>query len=181
MRVARIRSFRETQLREGAFEARARGLQPVALERIVGSVSRWRDFDQRFRPRRDLPRERLVRVRLAVREGRPLPPVELYQVREEFFVLDGHHRVAAARERGYRTIEARVTELLPAFLARVRRSFQALTDLPEAIELTGEEQYAALLDRIRGHQGLLADAGRVVSLAEAAADWQRSGGAYSSG
>lgn len=168
-----IRSFKEAQLRERAFEPRDRGLQAVPLKRIVGSVSRYRDFDARFRLKRHLPRERLAFIRGRMGAGRPLPPVELYQIKGEYFVMDGHHRIAVARERGFRTIEARVIELLPSPLHRERLAFQAQAALPREIELTEEGQYAVLLDQIRGHQGFLAEEGRAASLAEAAADWHR--------
>ena len=59
----RARSFKEAQAREGAFAARDLGIQTVSLERIVGSVSRYRDFDARFRPKKNLPRERLQFIR----------------------------------------------------------------------------------------------------------------------
>ena len=45
------------------------------------------------------------------REG-ALPPVRLYQIRDDYFVLDGNHRVAAAKELGWTEIQAKVVELL---------------------------------------------------------------------
>ena len=175
----RVRSFREAQAREGAFEARDRGLQPVPLQRIVGSVSRYRDFDARFRLKKHLPRERLQFIRGAMREGRPLPPVELYQIKDEYFVMDGHHRIAVAKEHGFRELDARVIEFLPSrrspenILYREKLGFQAQATLSEVIELTEEGQYAVLLDQIRGHQGFLAEEGRALDLAQAAEDWHR--------
>ena len=38
------------------------------------------------------------------------PPIEVYQVGEIYFVVDGNHRVSVSRQRGYETIEAYVTE-----------------------------------------------------------------------
>jgi DNA-binding Lrp family transcriptional regulator len=175
----RARSFKEAQAREGAFTARDRGIQTVSLERIVGSVSRYRDFDTRFRLKKNLPRERLQFIRGAMREGRPLPPVELYRIKDEYFVMDGNHRIAVAKERGFRELDARVIEFLPArdtpenLLYREKRAFQEQTGLAQSIELTEEGQYAVLLDQVRGHQGYLAGEGQAVSLAEAAADWHR--------
>ncbi len=57
------------------------------------------------------PRERWKRVDRAVRDGKSLPPVELYKLGEEYFVVDGNHRVSVARHRGMPAIEALVTEI----------------------------------------------------------------------
>jgi hypothetical protein len=169
-----IASFKEAQQREGAFEARDCGLQSVPLARIAGSVSRYRDFDARFRLKPHLPRERLAFIRKAMREGRPLPPVELYRIKDDYYVMDGNHRIAVAKENGFREIDARVIEFLPsALLYDEKRAFQEQTGLDAGIELTEAGQYAVLLDQIRGHRGFLAEQGREASLRDAAADWRR--------
>jgi hypothetical protein len=45
---------------------------------------------------------------------RPLPPVELNRLGEVYYVVDGHHRVAAVRSLGQLEIDAVVTEYVPA-------------------------------------------------------------------
>jgi ParB-like chromosome segregation protein Spo0J len=45
--------------------------------------------------------------------GRGLPPVELYKLGATYYVLDGHHRVAAARLNGQLEIDAYVAEYVP--------------------------------------------------------------------
>jgi hypothetical protein len=176
-----VKSFREAQVREAAYESRDRGMQTVPLKRIVGSVSRYKDFDTRFRLKEHLPQERLRFIRKAMQEGRPLVPVELYQVKDEYFVVDGNHRISVAKELGYRELEAHVVELLPSpetpenTLYREKRSFQEQTGLAEAIELTELGQYGVLFDQIRGHQGFLGEEeGAPVPLPRAAEDWRRS-------
>jgi len=42
--------------------------------------------------------------------GLALPPVELIQVGEVYFVVDGHHRISAARALKYTHVDAVVTE-----------------------------------------------------------------------
>ena len=54
-------------------------------------------------------RKRWVRVDAAMQVGKT-PPIEVYQVGESYFVLDGNHRVSIARQRGLGTIEAYVCE-----------------------------------------------------------------------
>ncbi len=54
-----IKSFKDQQIKEAAFEARDRGIRTVPLSRIVGSVGRYQDFDSRFRFKHNMPSERL--------------------------------------------------------------------------------------------------------------------------
>lgn len=42
-----------------------------------------------------------------------LPPVDLYKIKDKYYVVDGNHRVAAAKEIGQIYIDAYVTEFLP--------------------------------------------------------------------
>jgi ParB-like chromosome segregation protein Spo0J len=49
---------------------------------------------------------------MALREGRELPPIEVYRLHGHYYVSDGHHRVAAARALGEESIAAYVTEIL---------------------------------------------------------------------
>ncbi|MCU0596182.1 MAG: hypothetical protein MUC98_12080, partial [Desulfobacterota bacterium] len=43
-------------------------------------------------------------------EGKPLPPVRLYQIKNEYYVLDGNHRIAVAKEFGTSEMDAQVIE-----------------------------------------------------------------------
>ncbi|GAA4549243.1 chromosome partitioning protein ParB [Amycolatopsis samaneae] len=85
------------------------GLRVIALDSIVGSVDRGRDFDRRFRPTSGRVRERWERLALAARRGEEIPPIEVYRVGELHFIIDGHHRVSVAHAHGLSTIEAQVT------------------------------------------------------------------------
>ncbi|MCV2395151.1 ParB/RepB/Spo0J family partition protein [Actinotalea sp. M2MS4P-6] len=79
----------------------------IPLSAVVGSVARSTDFDDRFRPLR--PRsDRWRRVRGMFRDGGFPPPIEVVRLGEVYFVVDGHHRVAAARELGWTTLPAHV-------------------------------------------------------------------------
>lgn len=90
---------------------RSTGIQQVALDQIVGSTGRYREFDLRFRPRRVLDNGRLRRILQTYQNKIKLPPVLLYKVGTAYFVEDGNHRVAAARAHGQTTITAHVIEL----------------------------------------------------------------------
>lgn len=88
-----------------------RGLQLVPLDRIVGSEGRRGDFDRRFAPRSATTSTRWERIERARRREYGLPPVELIQIGEVYFVRDGHHRISVARHAGQQEIEAHVVEL----------------------------------------------------------------------
>jgi hypothetical protein len=88
------------------------GLQTIALESIVGTVSRRSgEFDRQFRPRTRRLQGRWQRIAAARRRGEAMPPIDVYRVGELHFVQDGHHRVSIARAFGDTTIEARVREV----------------------------------------------------------------------
>ena len=84
----------------------------IPLAKIVGSVDGAAGlFDRDFRPVSDRARVRLGRVLVAMRQGKPLPPIDVWAWRGEYYVLDGHHRVAAARALGHDSISANVIEV----------------------------------------------------------------------
>lgn len=87
-----------------------RGVQTVPIAQILGSVDRYRDFDRAFLPRLDFMAERWQKVSRAWYQDISLPPILLYKVGDVYFVVDGHHRVSVARERGQADIDAEVRE-----------------------------------------------------------------------
>jgi hypothetical protein len=112
------------------------GLQVIQIDRIVGSVGRYHDFNRAFLPEQEYLKQRWRQVYEAAHSMAGFPPIEVYQVGEAYFVRDGHHRVSVLKELGATTVEAYVTVLetpvpLPA----------DVTD--EELELKGE--YAAFL------------------------------------
>lgn len=87
------------------------GTKLIPLDAIVGSVDKVRDFDRRFRPTSARSRQRWERLSRASRTGQEIPPIDVYQVGDYYFVRDGHHRVSVARSLGLDVIEARVTAI----------------------------------------------------------------------
>jgi hypothetical protein len=84
------------------------GQMTVPIKQIIGSENRVYDFDAHFNPRREHIAERWIGVAKARLTGVPLPPVDLVQVGEGYYVRDGHHRVSVARALGEVYIEANV-------------------------------------------------------------------------
>jgi hypothetical protein len=57
--------------------------------------------------------QRWKRIDRAFQRGEDLPPVELYEIGDSYFVVDGHHRVSVARYHEVPTVEAAVAEFHP--------------------------------------------------------------------
>jgi hypothetical protein len=182
-------SFDDVRKRLHTGAQRDAGFQEVPVDKIVGSVSRYRDFDRAFLPRNVWNRGKWESVDRAQLSGIVLPPVELYRIGDTYFVKDGNQRVSVARETGQRVIDARVIELdSPApvssaehILALIRDEdavrFHEATGIgrlrPDArIELTLPGQYEKLLEHIDAHRWFLGlEQKREVPYAEAVASW----------
>jgi hypothetical protein len=85
----------------------------VPIDHIVGSVEPTKCFDRHFRPTSQLPRTRFERLAADIYRGRGMEPVDLYQCGDQYYVLDGHHRIAVARALGQRWVLANITKVRP--------------------------------------------------------------------
>lgn len=83
----------------------------VPVEQIVGTVARSHDFDAEFRLRNPALRDRWEHVARTFGQDREVPAVRLVQLGEIYFVVDGHHRVSVARQRGQHVIPAEVQRI----------------------------------------------------------------------
>lgn len=150
--VVQSMSFDEVVTALGRRGEHYAGTRVIPLDAIVGSVDKVKDFDRRFRPTSTRSRERWERLALASRKGEEIPPIEVYQVGDYYFVRDGHHRVSVARSLGVKLIEARVT-VVDTLLAPV--DVEARRDLElkhwrrvmlERVPFTGEARAAVAVD-----------------------------------
>ena len=114
------------------------GMRTIPINRIVGSVDRAVDFDRVFRPRKrgDL-KQRINALRVAFAD-KPLPPISVYEASDLYFVSDGHHRVALAREDGAEFIDAEVTAL---------KLSHAITPEVDVLQLVHTEQNRQFMER----------------------------------
>ncbi len=164
-RSAALLPFDEVQRILRAHQQVDRGTQMIPLDRIVGSVGRYRDFTRAFLPRAGSSRQRWVNIHAAMDRLEVLPPIEVYQVGEVYFVKDGNHRVSVARASGLKEIEAYVTEIpLPEGI-----SVTASTDLEDLIQQVEYREFLqqTKLDEIRpGADVRLTESGRYSSLKE---------------
>jgi len=164
-------------------------LKEVPLDAIVGSVGRYSDFTRSFLPRHDSNQERWARVQLAVNDPQGVPPIEVYEVGDVYFVRDGHHRVSVARQLGSTHMQAYVTRvktrvpLTPGvrvpdlWLKAEYADFFERTNLDELrpganLEMTEAGQYGKLEEHIAVHRYFMGlDQKRDVSWEEAVAHW----------
>ena len=107
----RVLSFEEARSALTRWSQAYRGMRTVEVEKIVGSVGRWRDFDSSFLPVKVSTSDRWSRVDRAYHQGVELPAVSLYKIDETYFVRDGNHRVSVARYHGAAAIDAEVVEI----------------------------------------------------------------------
>jgi hypothetical protein len=165
------------------------GYMQVPIDKIVGSMGRYHDFDRAFLPTQVRTKDRWVSIDKAHYAQVDLPPVELYKLGEIYFVKDGNHRISVARERGQVFIDAYVTQieisvrltpdlrmdelamkkeyavfLMHTGLERIRPDANLETTLPGT--------YERLLEHIAVHRWYLGEQRHSeVSLEDAAAHW----------
>src|SRR5262245_22112045 len=170
------------------FNRRYAGIQGIPLDRIVGTDSRIGDFDREFLPQRAELGDRWRRVESAFAHSE-LAPIVVNQLGDAYFVVDGHHRVAVARQLGRETIDAEVTELRALWHLKadagldelihaeqhrifMQESGLALVHPNACIAFTQPQGYAQLLENLQAHgYRLMLSHGSALKPSEIAADW----------
>ena len=104
-------AFEEVRQKLKAQVSSKKILKEIPISAIVGSVNRYQDFLRDFLPRGNIDMERWSNIDLANQGMKGLPPIEVYQIDEVYFVIDGNHRVSVAKQLGATEIEAYVTEV----------------------------------------------------------------------
>jgi len=164
-------------------------LKEIPINAIIGSVNRYQDFSRDFLPGQNIDEQRWANVELANYGSLGLPPIEVYQIDEVFFVSDGNHRVSVAKQIGSAQIQAYVTEVhtrVP-LTADVRpedlilkseyTDFLEHTNLDQArpgadLSVTVPGQYEVIEEHITVHRYFMGiEQQREIPNSEAAADW----------
>jgi nucleotide-binding universal stress UspA family protein len=109
-RSTRLLSYEEVAQKLKLAERSERGIRQIPVRAIVGSVGRYNDFTRTFLPRQQKDQARWVGVKASMSKL-DLLPIEVYQVGEVYFVLDGNHRVSIAQQQGIEYLDAYVTEM----------------------------------------------------------------------
>ncbi len=108
-----LKSFEAARRHVGALNRLPPRATTIDMHRIVGSVDgvKAQMLGADFLPRAGRTRAPRYRsVLAAMRQERPLPAIEVYGLGGDYYVLDGHHRVAAARTLGCIYLDAVVHE-----------------------------------------------------------------------
>jgi len=141
------------------------GIKTVKIKDIVGSIDRYHDFDRFFLPKKAHLQRRWAKIHNLMLKDIILPPVQLYKIGGAYFVLDGNHRVSAAKKIGAEYIDAEVTEFITdvkitpdmdprqIFILAEREKFLNLTGLKKSrpdikTRITEPGQYDLLLGQI---------------------------------
>jgi hypothetical protein len=189
-RSVRLMSFDEIRTRLHLSDESYKGLRNIELDKIVGSVGRYRDFTSNFMPRRGKMQERWSRIYAQANSMQGLPPIEVYKVGDVYFVRDGNHRVSVAHQLNMKTIEAHVTELRSPICLKPGISREELDEATayaqflsetrlsnirphhQSLQLSEPDRYGELLEYIHQHHDILQQIeGREVPLRDAAAHW----------
>lgn len=104
-------SYDEVRQKLHAVESSISKLEVIPLTSIIGSVGRYNDFNRMFQPLKNSTQSRWIGVKTAIDSMKGVPPIEVYRIGEAYFVKDGNHRVSVARELGFDSIEAYVTDV----------------------------------------------------------------------
>ena len=137
---ASLMCYEDVREKLKARTAQGKVLKEIPLDAIVGSVGRCSDFTRSFLPLQSGDQHRWAQVEIAVTDLAGLPPVEVYQIGQVYFVIDGHHRVSVARRYGARHVQAYVTEV---------RSRVPLTPDTQPDDLIVKAEYAGFLEHTR--------------------------------
>ncbi|HYP47063.1 MAG TPA: hypothetical protein VEQ61_00355, partial [Thermoleophilaceae bacterium] len=167
------------------------GIQMIPVDKVVGSVGRYRDFTRSFLPRNSELSARWQRLDVALNTLESWPPIEVYKIGDRYIVRDGNHRVSVARANELPEIEAHVIEIKPPapldlerpltpqllayererFFDRLGPNFEEVCPGVE-LEVTELGGYDTLHEHIQVHRWYMGEArGREVTFEEALQNW----------
>ena len=172
-----LKSFSEIQKEENAYNSVNLGIKEVPLDKIVGSVEKYADFDKNFVPKNNVVKQRWINIYIGYTSDSMLPTVILYKIKDNYYVYDGNHRVSVAKFLNFATIEAQVEEFLPTkdtkdkVIYREHMIFEKETGLSD-ISLSEPIKYKYLKEEIENYKNLLNKRkNENLDLKEAAKNW----------
>ncbi|MDO5088520.1 MAG: hypothetical protein Q4D53_01930 [Leptotrichiaceae bacterium] len=155
-----LKSFAEVQKKENAYNSVYIGVKEVPLEKIVGSVEKYTDFDKNFVPVKDIIKQRWMSIYIGYVNESMLPPVTLYKIKDSYYVYDGNHRISVAKFMNFVSIEAEVEEFLPSrddtdeIIYRESMLFEKETGIENVI-LTNPSKYKYLRNEIGNYMNFI--------------------------
>jgi len=174
------RSYQEDAARLKVISQRDLGLHAITVNRIVGSAGKPEQLDRDFKPLiGGWSTQRFQALAQAMKNGTQFQPISVYKLHDLYYVIDGHNRVAAAKEAGQIWIDAYVAEVLPAaegeenLLYYERKHFEEQTGLTR-IHFSVLGRYPRLRELVQAYTGTASvQLDRVLSLLEGASLWYR--------
>lgn len=187
-RPGSLLTLEEVQSTLRSYQQSYLGVRSIPVESIIGSVSRSQDFDDAFLPRSAAIQKRWQGVERYFAD-RPFPPISVYRIGDAYFVSDGHHRVAIAKQKDIEFIDAEIIEVHTPYAVTPDTDVAELVHLgqqrlfmeesglsivrPTAdFRFTRPESYRELLDNVKVHGWDMAvERERYVPKEEIALDW----------
>ena len=94
------------------YTLKSKGIQAIPIDKIIGSLGRYLDFSETLLPKRTDGSSRYEYIKSLMKKEINLAPIQVYQMLDNYFIIDGHHRVAVAKnEFKAKYIDAEVTEI----------------------------------------------------------------------
>ncbi len=97
------KSFKEEFGRIKLASRSYQGIKTIPTDKIVGTVQRshkdWKTLKKT---------KRYEQIKEAAKNMVIFPPIKVYQIKDEYYIEDGHHRVLAYKEIGKAFIDAEV-------------------------------------------------------------------------
>ena len=106
-RQTRLASFSEAP--RSSVNRKFVGVQEIPIEKIIGTIGRENDFDNKFRPLSNHLRDFWVDTFLSF-STETWSPILVHKIGEQYYVENGHHRTSVARAVGMAYIQAEVWE-----------------------------------------------------------------------
>lgn len=154
-----------------------RGVEAIPTDKIVGSLGRYNDFSENLLPHRNDMGLRYESIKRGMLNGVIFPPIKVYQILDNYFIIDGHHRVMVAKNVfNAKYIDAEVreinfdfeispnkkyyysTESAKGFLIKLEEHFFQLKSylsnavIKKPLKVTELVSYGRILDEIKNYQ-----------------------------
>jgi hypothetical protein len=93
-----LADFSSIEKNLGKYKIINRGVKAIEIDKVVGSLGRYNDFSEKFLSHRDFSGIRYESIKKGMEEGIVFPPISVYQILDNYFVIDGHHRIMSSKE-----------------------------------------------------------------------------------
>lgn len=143
-RRSSLLSYEDVRRQLHAIERSGVDLESIPISAIQGSVGRYTDFTRDFLPTQSVDRQRWARVKAQIFTQEGVPPIDVYQLGEVYFVADGNHRVSVAKEMGSSSIDAYVRKVTAKVPLALDEDLDQLLIKAEFVEFLEQTEFQQL-------------------------------------